>query len=155
MPDVNDDEWCVRPLCFFSLCFRWARALDLNHALPKKTGFFSAQRAHWILADFWKKHWILVDKKTFWKKNKFILRNKKNFFSSYIFLLVFLSPSLTLFKIGQFFFISSPSLTFPEICPMFFYLFLLLTFPRIGGMFFFSKCFFYHPPSLDFVFFLI
>ena len=29
----------VRPLCFF-LCFRWARALDLGRALPKKTCVF-------------------------------------------------------------------------------------------------------------------
>ena len=29
----------LRPLCFF-LCFRWARALDLGRALPKKTMWF-------------------------------------------------------------------------------------------------------------------
>ena len=30
----------------FFLCVRWARALDLGHALLKKTCFFSTQRAH-------------------------------------------------------------------------------------------------------------
>ena len=40
----------------FVRCFRWARALDLGRALPKKTCVvFSAQDAHWIVADFQKK----------------------------------------------------------------------------------------------------
>ena len=35
---TNNDH-PIRPLCFF-LCFRWARALDLGSALPKKHVFF-------------------------------------------------------------------------------------------------------------------
>ena len=59
-------EW-IRPLCFF-LCFRWARALDLGRALPKKHVFFSAQRAYWIVANFWRATFNFGRKKTFKKK---------------------------------------------------------------------------------------
>ena len=102
-----------------------------------------------------KKHLILVNKKTIPEKTKFISGNKKAFLQLCFFCLFFLSPSLTLFKIGQFFFISLFSLPFPEIYPMFFYLVALINFSEIGEMFFFPKCFFNRPPSLDFVFFRI
>ena len=40
---------------FFPLYdIRWARALELGRALPKKHVFLSAQRAQWIVADFQK-----------------------------------------------------------------------------------------------------
>ena len=57
------------------------------------------------------------------------------------FLLVFSSPSLTLFKIGQFLFILSLSLPFPEFVQCFFIWSPSLTFLKIVGMFFL-------PPSL-------
>ena len=51
-------------------------------------------------------------------------------FSSYVFLLVFLSPLLTFIQIDQKFFISSPSITFLEICPMFFYFVAVINFSK-------------------------
>ena len=63
------------------------------------------------------------------------------------FLLVFSSPSLTLFKIGQFLFISSLSLTFPEFVQCFFYLVALINFSENSWNVFFSQMFFL-PPSL-------
>ena len=68
----------------FFLCFRWARTLDLGCASHV---FFSAQRAHKIVADF-EKTVNLGDKKNIPKKNKFISRDKK-YFSSYVFLACF------------------------------------------------------------------
>ena len=52
----------LRPL-FFLLCFRWAGALDLVSALQKKHVFFSAQRAHWIVADLRKNNYFREIKK--------------------------------------------------------------------------------------------
>ena len=57
------------------LCFRWARALDSGSALPnKKHVFFSAQCAHWIVADLKKKQLISGDKKTCQKKQVYFKR---------------------------------------------------------------------------------
>ena len=85
-----------------------------------------------FLPIFEKKHLILVDKKTFRRKTSSFWE-KKNFFPTIVFLLVFF-VALTLFKIGQMFlcrhlfqkfdqcfFIWSPSLTLPKICEMFFF----------------------------------
>ena len=69
--------YCTMPLCFF-LCFRRARAKDLGSALPKKHVFFSAQRAHWIVADFQK------IKKTFRIKAK-LFEEIKNIFPAVFF----------------------------------------------------------------------
>ena len=56
--------------------------LNLGCALPKKKKF-SAQRAHWIVADFRKKQLISRDEKLF---------------SIYVFCLFFSLPSLIFFK---------------------------------------------------------
>ena len=70
----------------------------------------------------------------------------------FFFLLVFSSPSITLFKIGKFLFILLLSLPFPEFVQCFFYLVALINFSENIIIFF---MFFYRPPSLDFGFFLI
>ena len=107
-----------RPLRFF-LCFRWARALDLGRVLPKNI-FSPVQRAHWIVADYRKKHVISGNEKKKFRKNKFISSRKKFQLCFFVFFLS--SPSLLFFLMG---FIWSP----------------LLTFPKIGLMGFFSNVF--------------
>ena len=81
---------------------------------PKKHVFFLPSAPIEVLRIFEKKHSILVDKKNIPKKKT------SSFFQLCFFCLFFSSPSLTLFKIGQFYFILSLLLTFPEIFPMFF-----------------------------------
>ena len=109
--------------------------------------FFSAQRAHWNVADLKKPQLISGDDKTFRifdKKNKFISGDKKIFFQLCFFACFFSSPLLFFFQIDQkFFFISSPSLTLIEICPIFFYLVILINFFKNRlNVFFFLNVFF-------------
>ena len=124
--------------------------------ITKKTCVFSAQRAHWIVADFRKKTVNFGRKKKHCEKNKFISGDKKNIFPAMFFCLFFSTPSLTFFSNrSKVFFNSSPSLTFLEICPMFFYFVALINLSKNRLNVFFLECFFYRPPSLDFGFFLI
>ena len=108
---------------FFFLCFRWARALDLGRALPKKHVFFQPRARIRLLPISGKKQSISRGKKKLPKKtNSF--REIKNI-SSYVFFACFFFVALINFflKGQKLFFILSPSLTF-----------------------FFLKCFF--PPSV-------
>ena len=133
---------------FFFLCFRVARALDLDSALPNKNHvFFSAKRAHWIVLS--KNSLFREIKENISKKNKFILKDKKHF-SSYIFLLVFV-VALNNFLLNRsrvcFYFIAFINFS-RNLSNVFFSISSLsLTFPEIGSMFIFLKCFFL-PPSL-------
>ena len=65
----------------FSLFQMSTRIRFRQRIIKKKTVFFSAQRAHWIFADFRKKN--SRDKKNS-EKNKFISGHKKHF-SSFVF----------------------------------------------------------------------
>ena len=77
----------------FSLFYMSARIRFKLRIIKKTCVFFYPARAL-DCCRFWKKTVNFRDKKTFRKKNKFISRDKK-YSSSYVFLLVFLSPSLT------------------------------------------------------------
>ena len=73
---------CKATLFFFSVSDE--RALDLGHALPKKTCVFFLPSARIeLLPIFEKKHLILVDKKTLRKKPSSFQEIKK-LFSSYV-----------------------------------------------------------------------
>ena len=116
--------------------------------------FFTAQRAHWIFADFWEKN------SSFWEIKKNIspktslFQEMNNIFPAMVFCLYFLSPSLTCFHIDHFFYYVALINFSRKLSNVFFISSPSLTFPKIGSMFFFLN-FFYRPPSLDFDFFRI
>ena len=85
----------------FFLCFRWARALDIGSALPKKNCPARALDC---------------------KFNKFISRDKKIFFQLCLFTCFFVALINFSRTLSNVFFISSPSFPFPKICAMFFFL---------------------------------
>ena len=102
------------------LCFRWARALDLGRALPKKNiCFFCPARA--------------LDCCRFAEKNNQFREIKKNILKKQVRSKLFYFVALITFSrnLSNVFFTWSPSLTFPKICSMFFFqIFFLLSLIR-------------------------
>ena len=81
----------VGPLCFF-LCFRWARALDLGRALPKKTFVFfcSARALH--CCRFPKKTQLILRYKKHFEKTSLFQEIKNIFPAMFLFCLFFRRP---------------------------------------------------------------
>ena len=96
--------------------------LDLGSALPKKTCVFSAQPAHWIVADFWEKQLISAIKNI--PKKASLFQEIKKHFSTYFFPACFFRQLTFLINfsknLSNVFSISSPSLTFPYFQCFFF-----------------------------------
>ena len=149
-------DYLLWPLCFF-LCLRWARALDLCRALPKKHQFFSAHHAHWIVADFRKKHLISG---CYYKANirkKQVHFRRKKIISSYVFLLVFFIAHIRTFsKNGsKVFFCFVALINFSRNLSNDFYLIALINVSKNRLNVFFLEWFSSCPPSLYFDFFPI
>ena len=91
---------CLGHYVFFSVLDERAHWIQAAQYHKKEHVFFSAQRAHYIVAAFRKKQSISGDKKNIPKKTISFREIKNIFQAMFFFSCFFSSPSLTFFKIG-------------------------------------------------------